>query len=216
MIFQNRTHAGIMLGEYLKNNLKIINKNNWLILAIPRWGIPVAYEVWKILNIPISILVVKKLAPFNLPEYWFWAMAPDWSIIYDKNYMYQLWVSEKDLKKIKEKTLNEIKKRIEKYALWKLPNVKWKNVIIIDDWIATWYTAAVAAMWAKNNWANKVILAIPVCPAYINKDIAKNFDKIICLYPAENFQAVWQFYIDFHQITDDEYFDYITRMMSDN
>jgi len=212
MIFKNREHAWKLLGEYLKQNLLIDNPNNWIVLAIPRWGLPVAYRVWKTLNIPVDILVVKKLAPLTLPEYGFWAMAPDWTIIYDKNYMYSLWVNDKDLEFIKSKTLKEINNRIQKYANWKLPNVNWKNVIIIDDWVATWYTAAVAAMWAKNNSAKQIILAIPVCPADINEKLNKFFDKIFCLYSAIYFQAVGQFYKDFHQVEDEEFFEYIKKL----
>ncbi len=204
MIFKNREQAWKLLWEYIKRIFKVDDPNKWLVLAIPRWWIPIAWRVSKILNIPMDILVVKKLAPLAFPEYWFWAMDPDGNVLIDTVYMRSLWVDDQQLAMIQSKTINEIARKLEKYAKWKLPDVNWKNVIIVDDGVATGFTVAVAANWAKRHGANKVILAVPVCPADIDLKLNRFFDQIICLSPQQNFQAVWQFYEDFHQVDDEE------------
>ena len=206
MLFKNRQEAGQLLADYLEKVLNIENPQSWIILFIPRWGIEIALEVSKKLWIKFAPLVVKKLAPLHMPEYWFWAVDPDGYIIYDRNYMYALGVDDDMLWLIHQKTLEEVKQRVKKYSFGKLPDVNWKNVIIVDDWVATWYTAAVAASWAKRHGANKVILASPVCPADIDLRLWKYFDEIYCLYKDPNLRAIWQYYLDFHQIEDDEYF----------
>ena len=218
-LFKDRFEAGEKLGKFLKDKLDIKNKDNWIILYIPRWWLPIAINVADILWLKYFPIIVKKLAPLYMEEYWFGAMAPDGNILYDESYMRFLWVDDEQLNSIKQKVFEEIIQRIKKYAFGILPDVKWKNVIIVDDWIATGYTAAVAWLWAKNQGAIKVILAIPVCPGNINWQIfwdlqskLKNyFDEIYCLYPMTDFQAVGQYYQDFHQIEDEEYFSLLRK-----
>ena len=131
MLFKNRQEAGQLLAEYLEKVLNIENPQNWIILFIPRWGIEIALEVSKKLWIKFAPLVVKKLAPLYMPEYWFWAVDPDGYIIYDRNYMYALGVDDDMLWLIHQKTLEEVKQRVKKYSFGKLPDVNWKNVIIV-------------------------------------------------------------------------------------
>jgi predicted phosphoribosyltransferase len=146
------------------------------------------------------------------PEYGFGAMDPDGQMLIDFPYMESLWVDENQFILIRSKTINEIANKLEKYAGGKVPNVAGKNVIIVDDWVATGFTVAVAANWAKRHGAKKVILAVPVCPADVNYRLQRFFDEIICLSPQQNFQAVWQFYEDFHQVEDEEFFDYLKKL----
>ncbi len=202
----DRVQAGQILAQFLAQHLNITDNKDWLVIFLPRWGLPVAKEVGKILNIPIYPLIVKKLAPLDMPEYGFGAMDPDGNVVYDESYMNYLWVDTQQFELIKQKVYNEILKRIQKYSNWVLPDVKEKNIILVDDGVATWYTVAAAATWIRNHWAKKIILAVPVCPVNIDTRLSNFFDQIICLYPRQDFQAVGQYYQDFHQIEDDEYF----------
>ena len=119
--------------------------------------------------------------------------------------MLSLWVNPEELEIIIDRTYQSILEKIKKYANGQLPNVKWKNVIIVDDWIATWFTAIAAALWVKKHQAYKVILASPICSA--KKDLlSQYFDEVFCLYTDPYLQAIWQYYEDFHQIEDEEYF----------
>lgn len=87
-----------------------------------------------------------------------------------------------------------------------------KIVILTDDWIATWATSKIAAKFLKNKGAKKIILAVPVCPFYLEKDLFNYFDDIICLYPIENFSAVGQGYQKFDQVEDEEVFNLINDL----
>jgi len=203
MFFKDRYEAWLKLAELIKN--KRLYWKDSLLIAIPRWWLPVAYKIAEELKIPVWILPVKKLAPLAWPEYWFGAMDPDGIYLVDIPYAQALWVDEIQFQQIKSKTLVEIVDKIKKYTNWNLPDVSWKNVIIVDDWVATWFTVAVAADWVRRHWAKKVILAVPVCPSDIWERLKRYFDLIICLSPQQNFQAVWQFYEDFHQVEDSEF-----------
>jgi predicted phosphoribosyltransferase len=206
-IFKDREEAGKLLGEFLKSFN--FDKENSIILAIPRGGVPVAYQVSKALNIPFSLVIVKKLAPLSEPEAAFGAIAPDGTVYIDEHLMRYMGVSEEELEIVKEKALSEIKRRIKDYLKNKEPDVKGKDVIIVDDGIATGYTAMVAAMYVKKKGANNVYLAVPVCPADSISRVKKVFDDVFCLHPVETpFFAVGSYYQDFHQLTDEEMYKF--------
>ncbi len=210
MMFENREEAGRKLGLYLSN--KFFQKNNTIILAIPRGGVPVAYEMAKILKIPFSLVITKKLAPLKDPEAAFGAIAPDKSTVIDENYMKYMGVSETELNLIKEKALKDMQERIVKYLKSKEPDIKDKDVIIVDDGIATGYTAIAAGIYAKNKGAKNVYLAVPVCPSDSISRVLKYFDDVFCLEKVDTlFFAVGAYYRDFHQISDEEMFSIIEK-----
>ena len=121
-----------------------------------------------------------------------------------------LGVKEEELEIVKEKALSEINRRIKDYLKNKEPDVKGKDVIIIDDGIATGYTAMVAGMYAKKKGAKRVYLAVPVCPTDAINRVRNVFDDVFCLYPVEAiFFAVGSYYQDFHQLTDEEMLRYM-------
>ena len=214
MIFLDRINAGKKLAEVLKNyNLP----SDTIILALPRWWVPLAYEISKELKIPFSLLIVRKLAPLSNPEYWFWAIAEDGTNIIDENYMKSLKVTDEELEKIIEKVLREIKERKEKYLGNREINLENKNVLIVDDGLATWFTAIAVWLYARKHWAKKVILAVPVCPAHSLNLVKTYFDDVICLYPVDvSSFAIWQYYNDFHQIDDEELYHYLNQAKQEN
>ncbi len=213
MLFENREEAGDRLAEELeKLNL---NSKETVILAIPRGGVPVAYRVSKKTGIPFSLIVVKKLAPPYNPEAAVGAIAPDGTYMLDENYISA--IPEDTLEQMKKKAMSEIKNRLEKYLNNKLPDVKDKNVIIIDDGIATGYTALVAGKYVKNLGAKSVILAVPVCPSDSIPRVSKVFDSVVCVHRSNDiFFAVGAYYRDFHQLSDDEMFLYLKKAESED
>lgn len=204
-MFRDREEAGKLLGELLKKYN--IDRGNTVILAIPRGGVPVAYEVSKKLGIPFSLVITKKLAPLREPEAAFGAIAPNSSQIIDEVYMKYMGVSSSELEIVRENALKEIKSRIIKYLNGKEPNLEGKDVIIIDDGIATGYTAIAAAMYVKNKGAKNVYLAIPVCPTDSIPRVKKYFDDVFCYEKSDSpFFAVGAFYEDFHQVSEQDMF----------
>jgi predicted phosphoribosyltransferase len=158
------------------------------------------------------MIITKKLAPKSNPEYGFGAIAPDGTFLISERTIRFMQIPPNELKQIKKNALSEIYRRIEKYMDGKQPDLKNKNVIIIDDGIATGYTAMVAGKYAKNRGATKNILAIPVAPLSSLKEAKEIFDKIVCINTIETLHfAVGYYYEDFHQISDEEMFEYLQR-----
>ena len=207
MKFKNREEAGKLLAEKVKE-LNLPPKDS-VILAIPRGGVPVAYQVSKETKIPFSLVVVKKLTlPYD-PEAAVGAIAPDGTYVVDPAFFPA--VSEGMLlEEMKQKALEEINKRIQKYLNGKIPDINGKNVIIIDDGLATGYTALVAGLYARNLGAKKLILAVPVCPRDSLQRAYKVYQNVVCYELVDTpFFAVGAYYEDFHQLSDEEMFKYL-------
>ncbi len=214
MRFKNREEAGELLGIELNKYLTEEEKQNAVILAIPRGGVPVAYYVSKTTGIPFNIVITKKITSPEEPEAALGAVAVDGSYIisdYAKR-----WYSEEKVQQFKENAYQEALKRAKKYG-YKDLNLKGKTVIIIDDGVATGYTAMSAGMLAKKKGANRVIIAVPVCPSDAVYRLREVFDDVICIHRSNNpFFAVGAFYDDFHQVEDDEFFEYIEKAKKEN
>lgn len=214
MKFKNREEAGELLGIELNKYLTEEEKQNAVILAIPRGGVPIAYYVSKITGIPFNIVITKKITSPEEPEAALGAVAVDGSYIIS-DYA-KIWYSEEKLQQFKENAYQEALKRAKKYG-YKDLNLKEKTVIIIDDGVATGYTAMSAGMLAKKKGANRVIIAVPVCPSDAVYRLREVFDDVICIHSSNNpFFAVGAFYDDFHQVEDDEFFEYIEKAKKEN
>jgi len=204
-MFRDREEAGKLLAEELK---KIIDKKDTVILAIPRGGVPVAYWISKKLNLPFSMVVAKKITFPHEPEAAIGAAAPDGT------YLLSDYVSENSyqVKEAIEKAVMEAKQKLSKYLGGKEPDIEGKTVIIVDDGIATGYTAMVAGKYAKNKGAKKVILAVPVCPSDSVGRTSRIFDQVLCYHKVDSlFFAVGAYYQDFHQVSDEELADYLKK-----
>ncbi|NPA32926.1 MAG: phosphoribosyltransferase [Aquificae bacterium] len=208
MIFKDREEAGELLAQALKQVVDPSKRP--IILAIPRGGIPVAYKIATALNIPMSVIVVRKLGlPWN-EEAGFGAIDPDGTPYFDPVVLNYL--TEEDIKRVIQKELIELRERERKFAPRGYPDLRGRQVIIVDDGLATGFTAIAAAGYAKKKGASEVIVAVPVCPADAKQRIAPYVDKFICYYPVSspNF-AVGMFYQDFHQLSDEEALSYLKK-----
>lgn len=202
-VFKNRTEAGRMLKEQIEKELD--NLDNTVILAIPRGGVPVAYAVSKGSQIPFHLIITKKLSVPQAPEVAIGAIAPDGTYEVNKRIFNYFSPSEEEFEEVKKRAHEKIKQRVKKYSDFKEPMIEGKNVIIIDDGIATGYTAMIAGKYAKNKGAKQVILAVPVCPKDNISKILKVFDMFIYVHSSRSPRfAVGAYYRDFHQNTDEE------------
>ncbi len=202
MIFKNRAQAGKMLAEKL---LKYKDDPTAIILALPRGGIEIGYEVAKDLNLPLDIIVSRKIPDPVNSELAIGAITPDGQIILDKIIIkrYKIPQSFIDLQIKKEQ--EEAQRRLELYRKNKDQlNLKNKIAILVDDGIATGYTMKAAIKSAKKLGAQKIVVAIPVMPKEDIGKIKKDVDELICLHKAETFLGVGAFYQNFPQLTDEE------------
>ncbi len=208
MIIENREEAGRILAEALRD--KIRTEERPLILAIPRGGIPVAYTLAKELRIPMSIVVVRKLGlPWN-EEAGFGAIDSDGVTYLDEELVSYAKLGADDINEVAKRELEELRIRERKFLPKGYPDLRGRTVIIVDDGIATGYTAIASAGFAKRKGAGKVIVAVPVCPEGSAKRFKGYADEFYCHHQAGGISfAVGMFYRDFHQLSDEEAMGYI-------
>ncbi|TFF88992.1 MAG: phosphoribosyltransferase, partial [Promethearchaeota archaeon] len=178
MRYKNREEAGIYLAKEIRNY--DFNINDSVILAIPRGGVLVAYEMAKELNIPFNLIITKKISYPSNPEVAIGSVAPDGTIKINEEAIKYSNISSEELENAKEEAISKIDERVKKYIGKDYPSIEGKRVIIVDDGIATGYTALVAGEYAKKRGAKEVILAIPVCPMNTLEKTEKVFDHVAC------------------------------------
>lgn len=205
-MFMNRHEA----GQKLAHKLKKYEDEKPLILALPRGGVPVAYEVAQALKAPLDVFVVRKIgAPWNL-ELGVGAVAPGIQIL-DEHSLRTLGLQPTDLQETIEREQKEVKRRQELYQQKDSLLIQGKTIILIDDGIATGITtrAAIGAIQALN--PAKLILAIPVGPKETIHALGKLVDEVICLETPKDFYAVSAFYHDFPQVSDEEVLHFLKK-----
>ncbi len=208
MIFNDRFEAGEILAQ------KIVEKYdgtlvNPVVVAIPRGGVEVAKPIAEKLNAPLTLIFVRKIgAPHNkelaigsITEVGEILINPD----INESMFERLGITDDYIYTESLKELKTIKERKEKYKNY-LPDIDFSNrdVILVDDGIATGLTTEAAILSIRELNPNRIILAIPVMP-FDRVDRFKSLvDDLIVLHAPVNFYAVGQFYKDFHQVSDEE------------
>lgn len=176
-----------------------------IVLAIPRGGVVVGFEVAKKLRIPIDIIVPRKIgAPFN-PELAIGAVTEDGTMILDRQLIEYLGVSESYIEEESAQQRLEIKRRLRLYrGGTSFLNLKGLQVILVDDGVATGATVRAALASIRKKDPKSVILAVPVAPPSTIRDLKREADDVIYLAAPEPFYAIGQFYRDFAQTSDEE------------
>ena len=201
MQFRNRLDAGKQLAEKLS---AYKNKKDVIVLGIPRGGVEVAFSVAKALKAPLSVVVTKKIGhPFN-PELAIGAVSPD-NYIIDEDYKDKEGYAKKAIKELNA----EIKKRYNLYTKGKLPQLKNKIVVVVDDGLATGHTMLAAIKYVRSKSPKKVIAAVPVAARDSFEKVKKIADEVICLHVPIFFSAVGSFYQEFEQLEDEEVKKYL-------
>ncbi len=216
-MLEDRYHAGKILAKVLQKYLtqNQLDTNDIVVAVLPRGGLPVAFEFLKNTGVDFFVLPVKKISSPYSEEVAIWAIAPDGFYLVDSSYVSYLGIDQPILEALKNKAWIEVKTRLQKYwvDLSQLQaKVQGKVAILVDDGVATGYTAAVAWKFLKNLGAQKVILAVPVCPAQLPEILKQGIDEVICLLPIRNFQAVGQGYANFAQVEDEEFFGLLEQL----
>ena len=199
--FNDRVDAGKRLASALAD----FKGKDAIVLAIPRGGVVVGFEIAQALNAPLDVIIPRKVGAPDNPELAIGAMTEDGTIILDENLVNYLGVSEDYIKEESKRQKIEIERRLKMYRKNEpYPNLKGREVIVVDDGIATGSTMKAALASVKNRGAKTVAVAVPVGPPSTIQELKKQADKVICLYTPEYFQAIGQFYKDFEQTTDEE------------
>jgi predicted phosphoribosyltransferase len=200
--FFNRTEAGQYLAENLSN---YANREDVLVLALPRGGVAVAAEVAKRLNAPLDVFVVRKLGLPGHPELAMVAIASGGVRVFNGEVVNSFQIPDEVVDAVSAQELTELQRRERVYRDdLPVPEVEGKTVILIDDGIATGSTmfAAISALRELN--AGRIVVGAPVIAAPTYDEIRRAADDVAAPMVPEKFYAVGQWYEDFSKTTDDE------------
>lgn len=199
--FENRHDAGRQLAKALAG------QHYDVVLSLPRGGVPVAYEVAMHLQLPLDVLVVRKLGAPGHAEFGIGAVVdgdPS-QVVMNSQTVEMLQVPEHYIEEEIQRQKREITRRRQAYRGDRAPvNVNGRRVLLIDDGIATGGTAKAAVRALQQAGAATVTLAVPVAPASTLDELAGDVDDVICLATPEPFSAVGEHYRDFTQTSDDD------------
>lgn len=203
-MFRNRTDAGTRLAEKLKK----FKKEPGIIMAVPRGGVPVAYAVAKELNLPVELVLTKKIGhPLN-KEYAIGAASlTDYFIIPHEGVTDHYIESELQLIRSR---LKEMQKTLQADTLPE--NYEGKTLLIIDDGIATGNTILGTIKLLRKNRPGKIVIAAPVASEPAVEMLAKEADEVIVLLIPSEFYGVGAFYEDFRQVSDEEVMYYLDKL----
>lgn len=197
MKFKDRTEAAQILAVKLQK----YKGSNSIILAIPRGGVPLGYTISKALNLPLDLVLSKKIGHPMHKEYAIGAVTLENRVLSDVASQVSSNYIEEETQRIREK----LKKKIQEYYGKKKPiSHKNKILIIVDDGIATGNTVLSTVQMLSEEAPQKIIVATPVAsPSAIKKmQHSPYIDEVICILAPEHFMAVGQFYEDFDQVDD--------------
>jgi putative phosphoribosyl transferase len=198
-MFKDRKDAGQKLAEKLQH----YKESNALVLAIPRGGVELGYEVAKALHCDLSMLICRKLPYPHNPESGFGAIAEDGSVYIYEEAIGDLSVEE--VEHIKQAQKEEIKRRIAVLRGDKpLPSLQDRTVILIDDGIAMGSTMHAAVQMCKNSGAEKIVIAVPVAGEWSKREFSHIVDELIVLESPVYFRAVAQVYENWYDVSDEE------------
>lgn len=206
-LFTDRVEAGKRLALTLAKT----TSKDAIVLAIPRGGVVVGFEVAQTLSIPLDIIIPRKIGAPDNPELAIGAVTEDGTIIFDEKLVRYLRVPENYIKTESEKQKLEIKRRLQLYrGDAPYPDIKGREVILLDDGVATGYTMKAALASIRKKGAKKTVIAVPVGPRSTIDELKNEADRVVCLYTPEPFYAIGQFYKNFTQITDEEVIKLLT------
>jgi len=202
--FDDRVDSGKRLASALRN----FSGKKGIVLAIPRGGVVVGYVIAKTLNLPLDIIIPRKIGAPDNPELAIGAVAEDGTAILDQYLIKYLGVSPEYVIEEAERQKQEIRRRLKLYRQdLSYPDLNGFDVIVVDDGIATGSTMKAALASVKNRGAASITVAVPVGPPSTIEELEKMADRVVCLYTPKLFQALGEFYKDFSQTSDEEVID---------
>lgn len=200
--YRNREQAGILLAKQL---ISFKNDPDGMVLALPRGGVPVAYQIANLLNLPLDVYLVKKITTPQNEEYAIGAVSSGGEVMIDRALIKRLGIEESEL----NISIVDIKNLLSERELLlrgtNTPlNIKNKKIILVDDGLATGATMLTAIRSIKKLNPAKIIVAIPVASSEALEIISQEVDEVICPLKPQFFYSVSIWYENFKQTTDEE------------
>ena len=198
--FTDRADAGRRLANRLQGELAA----DAVVLGLPRGGVPVGYEVARALGLRLDVVVIRKLGLPYQPELAMGAVGEDVRVL-NERVLRMARVDAAELDAVERRERAEVARRTEALRAGRRPvPIAGREVVVVDDGIATGSTARAACQVVRARGARRVVLAAPVAPSSVSKTLADAADELVLLHVSDRFSAVGQFYVDFGQTSDEE------------
>lgn len=201
-LFRNRSEAGRALAERVRT---AVPESHPLILALPRGGVPVAFEVARALHAELDVFLVRKLGMPGEEELALGAIASGGVRVLNKELIGYMRVPDDVLEEVTSREQHELERREQMYRKGRAPaSVAGRTVVLIDDGLATGASMLAASRALRPQGAARIVVAVPVASRQTCDDFRREVDEIICLATPHPFGAVGIWYEDFAQISDQQ------------
>jgi predicted phosphoribosyltransferase len=201
-VFENRRDAGARLAVRLSGYRDLPGA---LVLALPRGGVPVGFEVARALNLPLDVFLVRKLGAPGHEELAMGAIASGGVRVLNQEVVRALGIPEWEIDAVAEREERELERREHEYREGReASDVTGRTVIVVDDGLATGSTMRAAIAALRRHRVGNIVVAVPVGAPRTCGQFERVADAVVCLETPEDFEAVGEWYEDFSQTTDDE------------
>jgi putative phosphoribosyl transferase len=208
-VFLDRRHAGRVLGQLLDSHA---DNQDLLVLALPRGGVPVAYEVAQALHAPLDVFVVRKLGVPGHEEYAMGAIASGGVRVLNDDVVQGLDIPDAAIEAVVRSELRELERRERLYRAGRpAPVVRGRTVILVDDGLATGSTMLAAVKALRAQQPKRIVVAVPTAAAETCRQLRSHADEVVCASTPEPFRAVSLWYEDFSQTSDEEVHELLSQ-----
>ncbi|HTO89115.1 MAG TPA: phosphoribosyltransferase family protein [Thermoanaerobaculia bacterium] len=202
MIFRDRRQAGQLLAKSLR---RYARRPDVIVLALPRGGVPVGYEVARALDVPLDVFLVRKLGVPGQPELAMGAIASGGVRVLDAELARRCGVTRAEIDEVQARELEELLRRERAYRGRRpAPEVAGRTVILVDDGVATGSSLKAAIAALRRRVPAAIVAAVPVAPASTVQELSSLADEVVCVDTPVPFYAVGNFYDDFSPTEDEE------------
>jgi len=207
--FRDRSEAGRLLARELQ---RYAGRDDVVVLALPRGGVPVGYEVAKALGAPLDVFVVRKLGVPGHRELAMGAVASGGVLVLDEGLIRSLGIGKREIEETVAAELRELERRERAYRDGRdLPELAGKTVILVDDGLATGSTMRAAARAVREHHPAWIVVAVPVAAAETCDEFRGEVDEVLCAVTPRPFHAVGLWYDDFAQTSDQDVRELLAR-----
>jgi predicted phosphoribosyltransferase len=207
--FRDRVDAGQALATHLR---KYAARPDVVVLALPRGGVPVGYEVAKALGAPLDVFVVRKLGVPGHEEYAMGAVASGGIRVLSDDVVRELGLTQADVERVAARETAELARREQLFRGDRPePELSGRTVILVDDGLATGSTMKVAVKALTTKKPAAIVVAVPIASADTCREFERDVHEVVCAVTPEPFRAVGLWYQDFSQTTDAEVHDLLER-----
>ena len=207
--FTDRMEAGRRLALALSS---YAGRADAIVLGLPRGGVPVAFEVARVLGVPLDVFIVRKLGVPGQEEFAMGAIASGGARIIDSALVCDLGISSAEIDAVTQAEMRELERRERQYRDDRpFPELAGRTAIVVDDGLATGASMRVAVAALRGEHPARIVVAVPVAPWETCEALRQVADDVVCAVTPEPFHAVGLWYEDFRQTSDEEVHDLLGR-----